>query len=517
MINKKNFKLFLMTVFIVFLFVDTILMYNRFRQNKSIFGLKLNKINISTLTKSQIVSIIKKRFDKDISLKLSFENKIFQIRKKDVGARIDYQKSLDQIFDEGRNKNVFSNIIKQAAALFGLNNLKAKGQISKTLLLVKVLDIEDQINKEARPPMPDFAGNWANTLPAKDGIKVDSSKLSQIILNNIFNPPGIAIAIPTQKIVKNYGTVDIASIRRQAAEYISQPISITSGGVIFILSTQDLKSLLTVGEDPDPTNPKKTVLAVQLDRAKLNQKLDPYAAKVESMTQSEFNYHEARAAIYGQFYTNTRRLTEVPIGSKAMRQVLGTSTTTTGSKEKVVYLTFDDGPNIVYHPMLLDILKEKGVKATFYFVGSNSKLYANTTKRTIAEGHLIGDHSLTHAYLPKLLPNQILDEIKTTRDILNSFLVTDHKTITLFRPPYGGINSTVSKNATDLGMKTDFWSLDPRDWSDPPTDELVKRVVDDIKDGDVILLHSNHLSTVKALPLIIDKLRAKGFQFKLEQ
>ncbi len=317
--------------------------------------------------------------------------------------------------------------------------------------------------------------------------------------------------------MKKYDSYDLDKIRKQAVVYISEPLAITSGGLVFVLSPKDLQSLLTVLEQPDPINPRKTVIALALDRTKLNHKLYGYATKVESITHAEFNDHDARAAIYSQFYTNTRRLVDVPTGPLLHNQVLAANTSiSTPSAEKVVYLTFDDGPNIIYHPLVLDILKEKGVRATFYLVGSNSKLYPSTTKRTVDEGHVVGDHSLTHAYLAKLLPNQIYDEIKTTQDILNGFLDLNKK-ITLFRPPYGGTNAVVEKDATNLGLKQELWTVDPKDWSDPSTDELVNRVVNNVSNGSVVLLHSNHFSTVKALPIIIDKLRAKGYQFKLQQ
>ncbi len=510
----KNFRIYLfIALALLFLLEDSVLLYNRLHQDKTIVGLKLNGINVSALSKSQTATVVKNKLDTETPLNLSYDGKIFAVRKKDIEAQIDYQQTLDQLVAEGRTGNIVQNFIVQNGSLLGLDNKKIVSRVSKPLLLLKVLDIANQINKPPQPPTPDFSGNWANTIPQKNGVKTVTSKLSQIILTNIFAPPLKPISVPTQAVVKTYSATDLEKIRKQAAEYISQPISITSGGVIFTLSPQELKSLLTLSEQTDQTNPKKTTLTLTIDDQKLNQKLDSFAAKVESVTNAEFDDHDARVAIYAQFYTNTRRLTEIPTGQKLNRQVLGASTTSNTGKS--IYITIDDGPNIVYHPMLLDILKDKGVKATFYFVGSNSKLYTSTTNRTIHEGHAIGDHSLTHAFLPKLLPNQIFDEIKSTKDILNSFL-GDRK-ITLFRPPYGGTNPVVAKYAADLGMRSEFWTVDPRDWSDPSTDELVNRVVNNAQDGSVVLLHSNHFSTVKALPTIIDKLKQKGFEFKVQQ
>lgn len=182
------------------------------------------------------------------------------------------------------------------------------------------------------------------------------------------------------------------------------------------------------------------------------------------------------------------------------------------SSEKFVYLTFDDGPNNIYHPLILDILKHYNVKATFFLVGRNSQKFEAITKRTVDEGHVIGNHSLTHAFLPKLSPEGINNEVKTTKEILDPFYGAAG--ISLFRPPYGGVNKIVRAEAKDLNLKLFLWDVDPRDWSEPSTDELVDRVVSKTHDGADILLHSNHLSTVKALPKIIEKLKDLGYTFK---
>jgi len=509
----KNYRLFFFGLLIfLFLLEDGVLLYNRFHPNHTVLGLQLNNVSVSDQTKAQIAKLIKSRFDTDFPLRLSYKGKIIDIKKKDIGAVINYQQTLDELIKEGRGNNFFTNIISQNNALLGLNRKSVKGQVSKPLLFLKNLAVASEINQSPQPPRPNFAGDLSQTLPAKNGIKVKIAQLNQIILDNIFAPSPKPIEIPTEVVVKKYNTGNLEQIRKQAAEYITDPISITSAGVLFTLSYADLKSLLTVVEQVNPDNPSHNILVLGLDNTKLSQKLDPFAQKVESITNSEFNHHDSFSAIYGQFYTNTRRVMDVPIGSRRSQRVLGVSTK---NGQKSIYLTFDDGPNIVYQPLLLDILKEKGVKGTFYFVGSNSKLYPSTTKRTIREGHAVADHSLTHAFLPKLLPNQIYDEMKTTKDILNSFLQPNK--ITLFRPPYGGINDYVRKYANDLGLAVNYWTVDPRDWSEPTTDLLVQRATDNLKDGDIILLHSNHFSTVKALPLIIDKLQQQGFQFGIQK
>lgn len=488
-------KLFLIFAVIVFLLLENLLfLYNRSQFPRPILGIK-----------------VPKKFDSKNALKLSFGAKEYRITKNDVAATIDYQKTLDQLASKGRNGNVIQNIITQNAALLGLVNIPLQTHLSKELLLIKVLSIADEINKEPQPPMPDFTGNIANTLPAKKGVKVDTKKLSQIIMQNIFTPPVSSIPIPTIPISKSFNLSNLEAIRKQAIDLTSKPIQLVSAGVSFTLTPNDLRSLATVKEIADPKNPNQNILTFSINTHKLNQKLDSFSEQLEKATNAEFNEYYIRALIYSQFFSNTRTLASVPTIPLSQTNVLGTQTK---NGQKIVYLTFDDGPNLIYQPMLLDILKAKGVHATFYFVGSNSQLYKTVTQRTIAEGHVVGNHTLTHPLLPKLPPRKILDEIKSTEDILNSFLAPNK--ITLFRPPFGGVNSTVYQYAKDLGLKTEFWSVDPRDWTEPATTDLIHRAVDTVKNGDVILLHSNHFSTVKALPAIIDTLQQRGFQFEIQ-
>lgn len=267
---------------------------------------------------------------------------------------------------------------------------------------------------------------------------------------------------------------------------------------------------------------------MRLDDGALNRKLDDFAKRIEEITNAEYNDHDARVAIYAQFYSGTRRLIEIPTGQNPfvgpakrsgvdsrLASLLAAALPVVNSGEKFVYLTFDDGPNDIYHPMILDILKKYNVKATFFLVGQNSKKYEDITKRTIAEGHAIGNHSLTHAFLPKLPPNAVFKEIKETKNILT--IINDDNEVYLFRPPYGGINKDVSSDVTDLRLRMYLWDVDPRDWSDPSVDDLINRVLSHVRNGSDILMHSNHLVTAKALPKIIESLQAQGFSFKLLQ
>src|SRR5258708_14428212 len=112
--------------------------------------------------------------------------------------------------------------------------------------------------------------------------------------------------------------------------------------------------------------------------------------------------------------------------------------------------------------MILDILKGYNVKATFFLVGQNSQRDLEVAKRTMEEGHAIGNHSLTHTFLPKLKGKDILKELKTTEDILKPLKAES----VLFRPPYGGVNLDVKRQPEVLGLKLTLWDVDHRDCSE---------------------------------------------------
>jgi len=500
-------------VILLVLAENAVLVLNNLQNKTPALGLKFEGKSMTGLGREQIEGLVKQKAQ-DVGgkpLKFNFQNQTFEIKPKEVGVGIDPRQFTNQLLSQGRVGNPLEKLISQNQALLGLKDISISGAISQTLLNLKMIQIQNEVNKDPLPKRPDFAHDINKTLTAEEGVKVDTNKLTILIANNIFNPPDNALPVPVIKTFAGEHTdQEVDTIRKQAEQLITSPISISSGGLTFTLTVTDIKSLLTVLERPDGKDPKKIILSLRLDDIKLNQKLGDFAVNVENKTHAEFNDHDTRVAIYSQFYSGKRKLVEVPVGStllQASKAVLAAQ-----SGEKFVYLTFDDGPNSIYHPMILDILKTYNVPATFFLVGQNTQRDIETAKRTVAEGHKIGNHSLTHTFLPQLTNASVVKEIQTTEDILKQ--IHGNQDIKLFRPPYGGINLSV-ENATDkLGLKTFLWDVDPRDWSEPSTDELVNRVVSNTVNGSDILLHSNHLATVKALPKIIEQLKARGFTFK---
>lgn len=508
--QPKWLKVTLLILVLVLLLENIVLSYDNLQNKTTIWGLRFNK-SASGLDRNQLQEIVKQEVkDNQKPLQFIYNGRIFEIKQLDIGAKVDVGQFSNQLIEEGRKGNILDKLISQNQAILGLKNVQLKGQISQALLNIKILEIQNEVNIDPKPIRPDFENDIQKTLPAQDGIKLDTNKLTILISDNIFSSPKDPLILPTVKAYPiSHKEEELIPIKKQAEGLIKQPLSISSGGLTFTLTVKDLRSYLTVVDRPDPKDPKKIILVLRLDDKKLNQKLGEFAQKVEDKTHAEFDDHDARVAIYSQFYSGKRKAIAIPTGRNLEgRNVLGEQT----GGEKVVYLTFDDGPNSIYHPMILDILKTYNVSATFFMVGQNVQRDQPTAQRTKSEGHKIGNHSLSHSFLPSFSSNSILKELKSTNDILKP--INSNADIKLFRPPYGGVNLAVKKNAQDLGLKLYLWDIDPRDWSEPPTDELVRRVVSAAFKGADILLHSNHLATVKALPKIIEALRNQGYIFK---
>lgn len=188
------------------------------------------------------------------------------------------------------------------------------------------------------------------------------------------------------------------------------------------------------------------------------------------------------------------------------------------TKEKLVALTFDDGPYPPYTQQILDVLKEKKVPATFFLVGENAKEHPDLVREEAAQGHLIGTHTYDHKDLLRLSGTAIRAElstgVKTVEDITG-------KRPIFVRPPHGFKDFSVMGQIAALHLRAVNWSVLPKDWTKPGVDVIVRRVVDGVEPGSIVLLHdgdsparkASRQQTVEALPTLIDQLREKGYTF----
>ncbi|MDR0476316.1 MAG: glycosyltransferase [Desulfobulbaceae bacterium] len=183
-----------------------------------------------------------------------------------------------------------------------------------------------------------------------------------------------------------------------------------------------------------------------------------------------------------------------------------------------VVITFDDGPDPKWTPQILDILRAKNVKATFFMIGANMAKYPEIVRRVLAEGHMIGVHTYSHPNIAQVSAERAHLEYNATQRLLES--ITGHAT-TLFRPPYNADTNPHEQEelvpielAQEMGYLTVTEDIDPEDWDRPGVDAVLKRIQNGrMSRGNVVLLHDaggDRSQTVAALPLVIDYLNARG-------
>lgn len=187
---------------------------------------------------------------------------------------------------------------------------------------------------------------------------------------------------------------------------------------------------------------------------------------------------------------------------------------------KEVALTFDDGPDPVYTPQILNILKKNGINATFFIIGENAEINPDIVERTYNEGNEIGNHTFTHPNVAEISPERARMELNATERLIEE--ITGHSTI-MFRAPYVADAEPSTPNellpvlrAQQIGYTMIGELIDPDDWQKPPYNVILSRIMSQIHNGNVILLHDgggDRSRTVKALPLLINILKKQGYKF----
>ncbi len=181
------------------------------------------------------------------------------------------------------------------------------------------------------------------------------------------------------------------------------------------------------------------------------------------------------------------------------------------TSRKVIAITFDDGPHPENTPRLLDMLKEREIKATFYVVGNMVKYNPQLLRRMIEEGHEIGNHTVSHGTLSRMSDEALITELRAAHDqIVNETGVVPRT----MRPPGGAIKNDQKKVVMEaLGYPTILWSVDPEDWKRPGPAVVTSRLVSGAAPGGILLVHDLHKPTVDAMPSTFDQLLAQGYEF----
>ena len=203
------------------------------------------------------------------------------------------------------------------------------------------------------------------------------------------------------------------------------------------------------------------------------------------------------------------------IGNKAARLVAGEGMLHLMEQELMeqsqahpeVALTFDDGPSPKYTPLLLDGLKERNVRATFFLLGQNVKENQELVQRMQAEGHLLGNHTYNHVQLNKIPETTARQEILKTN---NEIYEATGKYPEYMRPPYGAWKKNMELCVEMLPV---FWDIDTLDWKSQNVDAILKAAGEEPEDGSIILMHDEYQTSVEAALLLTDRLKEKGYEF----
>lgn len=212
----------------------------------------------------------------------------------------------------------------------------------------------------------------------------------------------------------------------------------------------------------------------------------------------------AGAAAHGAFHRNS------PLFGRALGSL--------ANGEQSIALTFDDGPNPGATPLILDVLADRGVRATFFVLGRHAERWPRLVERAAAEGHQIGNHGYHHRRLHFRGPAYVRDDIARGKRAIEA---AGGGTPRWFRAPHGFRSPWVSHIANSLGQRTVGWSLGVWDSDTPGVAAIVQRTLQHARPGTILLLHDgdgynpvgDRTQTAAALPRIIDSLRERGFSF----
>ncbi|WP_239616159.1 polysaccharide deacetylase family protein [Cohnella mopanensis] len=184
--------------------------------------------------------------------------------------------------------------------------------------------------------------------------------------------------------------------------------------------------------------------------------------------------------------------------------------------QKMIALTFDDGPDKVQTNQILDLLDKYEAKATFFVIGNRVMKYPEIAKRIVQEGHEVANHTYNHVYFKR--PSSaglVQQEIERTERVI--FQATGKKS-SLFRPPGGLYDDTIVQVSNRMGLVPVMWSWhqDTRDWSKPGARKIGDKVIRNARNGDIVLFHDHvqgKTQTIEAIGIILPELRARGYRF----
>ncbi|MGH8872428.1 MAG: polysaccharide deacetylase family protein [Acidimicrobiia bacterium] len=179
--------------------------------------------------------------------------------------------------------------------------------------------------------------------------------------------------------------------------------------------------------------------------------------------------------------------------------------------DPLVALTFDDGPHPENTPRLLEILRDRGVRATFYLIGELAARHPEVARMTFDDGHEIGNHTWSHQFLTLQSTGSIVRELEQTHEAIVAAVGAPPVAL---RPPYGAITESLTRWVDHrFGYPTVTWSVDAADWEDPGSDLITERLVSGTDPGSIVLAHDPLTPTVDAMAETLDRLLERGIRF----
>jgi len=190
------------------------------------------------------------------------------------------------------------------------------------------------------------------------------------------------------------------------------------------------------------------------------------------------------------------------------------------SSDKLVALTFDDGPSPVWTPKILDELKTAGIKATFFMLGKHVEEYPDVARRVVSEGHEIGNHTYDHHVLIYYTMQELENELNNADRAIKEVTGVEAR---YFRPPKAWLTQEEKVKVKDMGYKVILWSLNSKDWVTFHDKQITSYILRHIQSGDIILFHDSggaftaeggdRSQTVKTIPRLVKKLKERGYKF----
>ena len=182
--------------------------------------------------------------------------------------------------------------------------------------------------------------------------------------------------------------------------------------------------------------------------------------------------------------------------------------------DKYIYLTFDEGYEAGYTSQILDTLKENNVKATFFITAHYLNTQPELVKQMIDEGHIVGNHTVNHKSMPSLAEEQITSEVM---DLYKAMFEKFQYEMKYVRPPMGEFSEKSLNVTNSLGYKTVMWSFAYEDWNEnkqPDEFQAKKKILDNVHNGEIMLLHGNSKTNTNVLGDIIKEIKNMGYEFK---